>query len=73
MIVLGAGGDRDRQKRPKMGEIAAQWCDEIILTNDNPRKEAPQKILKEIYQGIPEKMKKFTTIIPDRNKRFTLL
>ena len=68
LIVFGCGGDRDRQKRPKMGKIAAEWCNEIILTNDNPRKESPQKILKEIYQGIPKEKRKFTTVIPDRRK-----
>ncbi|MDP1573687.1 MAG: UDP-N-acetylmuramoyl-L-alanyl-D-glutamate--2,6-diaminopimelate ligase [Coxiellaceae bacterium] len=46
--VFGCGGNRDKTKRPKMGAIAAKFCDEIIITNDNPRNEDPETIAKEI-------------------------
>ena len=53
ICVLGAaGGGRDKWKRPKMGEIAAKYCDEVILTNEDPYDEDPIKIIKEIAQGI---------------------
>jgi len=53
ICVLGAaGGGRDRWKRPKMGEIAAEYCDFIILTNEDPYDEDPNQILLEIEKGI---------------------
>jgi UDP-N-acetylmuramyl-tripeptide synthetase len=50
-IVFGCGGDRDSQKRKKMGKIAAKYCKNIILTDDNPRNENPNKIISQIYNG----------------------
>ncbi|MFH1193339.1 MAG: Mur ligase family protein [Candidatus Jorgensenbacteria bacterium] len=53
ICVLGsAGGGRDRWKRPEMGKIAARYCDEIILTNEDPYDENPAAILDEIEKGI---------------------
>lgn len=52
-VVFGAGGNRDRLKRPMMGEAAAKWADEIVLTSDNPRNENPYEIISEIRKGIP--------------------
>jgi UDP-N-acetylmuramoyl-L-alanyl-D-glutamate--2,6-diaminopimelate ligase len=51
-VVFGAGGNRDRLKRPLMGEAASKFADEIILTSDNPRNENPFEIISEIRQGV---------------------
>jgi UDP-N-acetylmuramyl-tripeptide synthetase len=52
ICVFGCGGDRDRAKRPMMGEIAAKHCDLSIVTSDNPRTEDPQEIIDQILEGI---------------------
>ncbi len=51
-VVFGCGGDRDRAKRPKMGEVAELYADEIFVTSDNPRTEDPEGIIREIVQGM---------------------
>jgi UDP-N-acetylmuramoyl-L-alanyl-D-glutamate--2,6-diaminopimelate ligase len=52
VCVFGAGGDRDRGKRPQMGAIAARLADIAIVTSDNPRSEDPQRIIEEIMDGV---------------------
>ena len=52
ILIVGCGGDRDKDKRPKMGVIAARLADRTILTSDNPRGEKPEAILDDIESGM---------------------
>ena len=54
VVVLGAGGDRDRGKRPLMGRAAAENADVVFVTDDNPRSEDPAAIRAEVMAGCPE-------------------
>ena len=54
LVVMGAGCDRDRAKRPLMGEVAARYADVVLVTDDNPRTEDPAAIRAEVLSGIPE-------------------
>ena len=55
IVLFGCGGNRDQNKRSKMGKIASHFADNIILTNDNPRFENPEKIRRDIKRGIKKK------------------
>lgn len=70
ITVFGAGGDRDKTKRPIMGQVAAGLSDAVIVTSDNPRSEEPELIMKDILKGIKNKACVFTE--PDREKAIRL-
>ena len=57
ILVFGCGGDRDKMKRPIMGEIAVSLADVVIVTSDNPRSEDPEAIMSSITAGIPDHMR----------------
>lgn len=54
ITVFGCGGDRDRTKRPKMGRAAGEGSDLVVVTSDNPRTEAPRRIIEEVMEGVQE-------------------
>lgn len=65
--VFGCGGDRDRGKRPLMGEIAGQLCDVVVVTDDNPRTENPDAIVSQILGGL--NLSKLTQLSPSKDRR----
>ncbi len=68
ITVVGAGGNRDKTKRPVMARVAAELSDKVILTSDNPRNEEPMDILNDMKAGLDEKMLQKTLIQPDRRE-----
>ena len=66
ITVVGCGGDRDPDKRPKMAAIATQWSSKVVFTNDNPRGEDPQAILQAMVAGVPAQDFKKYVVIADR-------
>lgn len=63
ICVFGCGGDRDKEKRPQMGEIAGRLADFTIVTSDNPRSEKPEDIVNDIEQGIAKTKGKYKVIV----------
>lgn len=63
ICVFGCGGDRDKEKRPQMGEIAGKIADYTIVTTDNPRTEKPEEIIKEIEVGIAKTKGKYEIVV----------
>jgi UDP-N-acetylmuramoyl-L-alanyl-D-glutamate--2,6-diaminopimelate ligase len=67
-VVFGAGGDRDRAKRPLMGKAAAELADRVVVTSDNPRSENPEAIIDEILEGTGPEVERE----PDRRRAIAL-
>jgi len=70
IVVFGCGGDRDRTKRPVMGQIASLLADQVILTADNPRSEDPMDIIRHIKQGLVPGFQDYQ-VIADREQAIT--
>ena len=62
LCLFGCGGDRDRAKRPLMGEIGGRHSDYVIVTSDNPRSEEPEAIIKAIEEGVRKSGTPYTVI-----------
>ena len=72
ITIFGCGGDRDRGKRPKMGQAAVFFSDIVVLTSDNPRTEDPMAILREVEVGVREALQQRSQVeyhlVPDRRE-----
>ncbi len=68
LLVFGCGGERDREKRPRMGHVAATLADEVWITSDNPRGEPPLRIIEDIAAGVPEEMLHQVHRVADREQ-----
>ncbi len=68
ITVVGCGGDRDKDKRPKMGNIASTLSNQVIFTSDNPRSEDPDKIIRDIEAGVLTENFRKTISITDRKQ-----
>jgi UDP-N-acetylmuramoyl-L-alanyl-D-glutamate--2,6-diaminopimelate ligase len=68
ITVVGCGGDRDKKKRPVMGEVACQLSDRVVFTSDNPRSEEPEAILQDMEEGLNTAARKKFISIADRRE-----
>jgi len=68
ITVVGCGGDRDKEKRPKMANTACKLSDKVILTSDNPRSEDPDAIIKDMQAGVSPVDFKKTLVLADREE-----
>lgn len=68
ITVVGAGGNRDKTKRPEMARIACEWSNRVILTSDNPRNEQPEAIIEDMFTGVPEEKKMQTLCMSNRRE-----
>jgi UDP-N-acetylmuramoyl-L-alanyl-D-glutamate--2,6-diaminopimelate ligase len=66
ITVVGCGGDRDRKKRPVMGEAACAYSDRVVFTSDNPRSEVPEEIIKDMEEGLNTAARRKFVSIADR-------
>ncbi len=65
IVIFGCGGDRDKSKRPRMGRVASELADLVVVTTDNPRTENPKDIINDVLSGVPEDTKHY--VLPDRH------
>lgn len=72
ITVIGAGGNRDKTKRPLMAKVAAEMSDKLILTSDNPRDEDPLDIIGDMKAGLDDQLLKKTIVQPDRTEAIKL-
>lgn len=68
ITVVGAGGDRDKTKRPEMAEAACRYSDRVILTSDNPRSEEPEAIIRDMQAGVSEADRDKVIMVTDRRE-----
>jgi UDP-N-acetylmuramoyl-L-alanyl-D-glutamate--2,6-diaminopimelate ligase len=68
ITVIGCGGDRDREKRPKMASVAVEYSDKVILTADNPRSEDPRDIIADMKEGLDKTELKKILVVIDRKE-----
>jgi UDP-N-acetylmuramoyl-L-alanyl-D-glutamate--2,6-diaminopimelate ligase len=68
ITVVGCGGDRDKAKRPVMARVACNLSEQVIFTNDNPRTEAPEAILRDMEAGVPPEAQPKVLTIADRKQ-----
>ena len=68
ITVVGAGGDRDKAKRPQMARIALQYSAKVVLTSDNPRTEDPEKIIEDMWEGVEKQAKQRVLSITNRKE-----
>ena len=68
ITVVGCGGDRDKEKRPKMAAIATNLSSQVIFTSDNPRTEKAEDIIEDMIKNLDHIQKKKTLVITDRKQ-----
>jgi len=68
LTIVGAGGNRDKTKRPQLAQIACKYSDRVILTSDNPRNENPDDIIQEMEKGLDNENKRKTVKITNRRE-----
>jgi UDP-N-acetylmuramoyl-L-alanyl-D-glutamate--2,6-diaminopimelate ligase len=74
ITVFGAGGDRDKTKRPLMGMVAARLSDVVVITSDNPRGEDPERIIEEVKRGAePESRQGNAEVLAIADRRDAIL